>query len=201
MMGDYLENLEWIEEAFREEIRWPHPAPPLWPGLADQAQARWDAGDYLGWLYLHRREDRLDAAASAVGRVSAADLAVLVHAAWTESDAGLYRRHDLIRALFERSKPMLAMTDAERELLDSLPETVMVYRGCHDFNMAGFSWSIDEATARWFTTYRPLTGYAARVIAGEVSKPDVVMACLERDERELVVDPRSVRNVTAMQPS
>jgi hypothetical protein len=84
------------------------------------------------------------------------------------------------------------MTDAEHEKLSALPGIVEVWRGVGDHEYAdGFSWTLDERTARRFAQ-RFTHGLLLR---GEVAWSDIIAQLSDQEEEEIVVLTGAVRIV------
>lgn len=92
-------------------------------------------------------------------------------------------------------------TRADRQRLAQLPDTVTVYRGVHDRRrLCGWSYTMNRAVAVNFaTTLGKIYADAAPsdrvslVLTGVVARSSVLAAFNDREEAELVIDPRSVQ--------
>lgn len=183
-----------VAREFRKKVPLPIVAPPVTSFTHDHALLLWNKGDMLGWLGQFEREHRLEAVAACYGRVDVPLLSAMFMDAWTDSDHHLWRQPGLVRALMGVVDPDAAMSEKEKSFLAELPDPVMVYRGCHEYNIRGFSWTTDLDVAQFFTRYRPPRDVDMAVIGGPVAKRFVFMACQERDESEIVVRvPQRVR--------
>lgn len=87
------------------------------------------------------------------------------------------------------SLPCPEMMDSEEQaLFDSLPETVVIYRGCYDINKWGLSWSLNRDVAAKF----PFLGRywrrneQALLVKARVSKSNIMAVCLGRNEHEII---------------
>ena len=92
------------------------------------------------------------------------------------------------------------MEPDELATLNALPDRFTIYRGyLPRRNLRGWSWTLDQQLAEWFARRTALfasdLGLPGRVAKGRVAKADVVAYFDAREEREVVVDPASVRVV------
>jgi len=85
------------------------------------------------------------------------------------------------------------MTDVERAALDRLPDRIAVYQGHTDERDDGWSWTTDEATARFFARrfadFESATGIVTEAV---VNKSDVTAYLMGRSEFEILIDPELV---------
>lgn len=68
--------------------------------------------------------------------------------------------------------------------IDTLPETVTVYRGHHHDNTFGMSWTTSRETAEWFARRYSKEGAVEELV---VKKRDILFATDERNEKEVVL--------------
>jgi hypothetical protein len=91
------------------------------------------------------------------------------------------------------------MTKKEVAYLKNLPETVPVYRGCPLNKVNGMSWSTDKDKATWFGNRfnfgggKPPFDKECCLVTGQVAKADICAVFLERNEFEVVCDPKNVK--------
>jgi hypothetical protein len=80
------------------------------------------------------------------------------------------------------------MTEDERCALQNLPETVVVYRGCYEWNKWGFSWSLERATAEGFP-FLPRYHHPGRplLIKAEAKRCDIAALKTGRHEHEVIL--------------
>tara|TARA_X000000368_G_C23043420_1_gene718021 strand:+ start:460 stop:957 length:498 start_codon:yes stop_codon:yes gene_type:complete len=89
------------------------------------------------------------------------------------------------------------MTETECEKLEDLPETVTVYRGGQQTNIAGWSWTLDKNVAKRIgcanaSDNRPLLATVTDLPSGSV------LALIENlDFEELIIDPLTITLETA----
>lgn len=86
-------------------------------------------------------------------------------------------------------KPEMMSVD-EQAFYDSLPDTFVVYRGCHKFNKWGLSWSLFEDIAESFPNlnrYRHEC-YQALLVKATAQKSKVIAVKLDRNEFEIIIE-------------
>lgn len=91
------------------------------------------------------------------------------------------------------------MDKEERALFKKLPETVTVYRGCSVNKVSGISWTTDKEKAKWFAmryNFQNKSGPLDKeccVVEGQIAKSDVLAVILQRQESEIICDPKNVK--------
>jgi hypothetical protein len=112
------------------------------------------------------------------------------------SDYEGWRPHGLtarLRRVHRRQGAYEFMGAENRSYFDSLPEQVQIHRGSTRENPLGISWTQEIAKARWFAQRYAMFGGPKTVVTGVVSKSDVWTVFTDRDEREILCDPKNVR--------
>lgn len=110
-------------------------------------------------------------------------LSAWVGAEWPHDTAALHVEDSGIVEMFRIAG---FLTDDGAVSPPSAP--MLLYRGCTVYGAAGFSWTADPETARWFAKrgglFRP-------VIVAAIIEPDHILAIVTsgRDESEAIVDP------------
>ncbi len=134
--------------------------------------------------------------------LSKADYSSILADAWIRSEQP---NHDpnlpqsRLLAMFRAADPKLLMDDEERERLDSLENTVTVYRGVHSAKSDGvcaMSWTLDKDTAAWFASRY---GRQGKVFEAKIEKKHICALFLGRNESEVIVDPKYLTDVTQVQ--
>lgn len=88
-----------------------------------------------------------------------------------------------------------AMSDSERKLLASLPQTVHIYRGIsRGGSPRGISWTTSRSIAEWFANR--FADDDCQVYEADVDVKDVIAYLAERSEKEVIVDPSTLKNVS-----
>lgn len=96
--------------------------------------------------------------------------------------------------LFKRANRNYLMTEEERNILDSLPERITIYRGINsktDHPVNGMSWTPERDTAVWFANRFSNSG--GSVCQAEINKENI-LAYFDF-EKETVVDYRKLENI------
>ena len=138
----------------------------------------------------------------AAPHLSKADFSTILADAWIHSeqpnhDPNLPRSRLL--AMFRAADPAILMDDEERKLLDTLEDTVTVYRGVHSAKSNGvnaMSWTLDQETAAWFTGRYRRQGC---VYKAKIQKEHIHALFLGRNESEVIVDPKYLTDITQVQ--
>lgn len=152
------------------------------------------------FVFWHERPYRLNALVEVLGKGVKLDPQTyweLVASIWTDSE-NIYESYGAWVAIWSAdvANRKLAMSDEERAYLASLPDTIQVWRGVgHRPAINGMSWTVDEEKARWFAKrYGSHGGRSAHLVSGTVNKADVLAYFSGRNESELVVFPKDVKN-------
>lgn len=103
--------------------------------------------------------------------------------------------------LFKKAKHYI-MDEDERDIFDSLPEEITIYRGQYndgkhkDRPYPALSWTTDSDRAFWFVTHR----YSPNGIMykAQIKRKDVVCYLNNRGEQELIIDYTKIYNVEVM---
>lgn len=138
----------------------------------------------------------------AAPHLSKADFSTILADAWIRSeqpnhDPNLPRSRLL--AMFRAADPAILMDDEEQKLLDTLEDTVTVYRGVHSAKSNGvnaMSWTLDQETAAWFAGRYRRQGC---VYEAKIQKEHIHALFLGRNESEVIVDPKYLTDITQVQ--
>ena len=122
--------------------------------------------------------------------------------AWVRSempnqDPNITRREML--AMFRSADPALLMDLEEQEQLQSLEDTVTVYRGVRSGrpgSVKALSWTLNRDTAQWFAKRY---GKAGTVYEATIDKKHIHALFLGRNESEVIVDPKYLTGITPVQ--
>lgn len=106
----------------------------------------------------------------------------------------------------ERSnRESFLINDEEKMAFNDLPDTLTIYRGYrHKQFEKGISWTLSLKTAVWFAYRLSTLGGKAMVVFGTCKKADVLGYTNDRQEQEIIIDPRrllSLKNVKDIGPS
>ena len=126
------------------------------------------------------------------------DFAVILASAWTGSenphDDCNVSKKDFLQ-MFHKAKSELLMDEDEFKMFTELPDTITVFRGVTDFNKKnykGLAWSRELRVAEWFAGR---FGCHGTVYRATIDKQHVLAYFAGRNEAEVVVDPRHLKNV------
>jgi hypothetical protein len=106
---------------------------------------------------------------------------------------------DMLRqACAEISLPDL-LNPADRRFYDLLPRVVEVWRGCEHGRERGPSWTTDRATAAEFAQGKRCRNKKPTLVRAEIPKEHIFAVFTDRQESEIVLDPRRLRRVAMSQ--
>lgn len=157
-------------------------------------------GNWSRYIFLHERPYRFQALFDAIGRgltEKPKDYWRMVGQVWTDSENIHQHLREWIKVW---SMPVpnreLVMDEEERSALAAMPEQITVYRGVMAKRFQqGLSWTLDKDRAQWFANRFAHDGRKPHVYEGVVAKSDVLAHFLGRNEDEIVVLPRNVKNI------
>jgi hypothetical protein len=105
---------------------------------------------------------------------------------------------DMLRYHHRRQRSRAYLLTTAARFFDDLPDIVQVWRGCASFRVRGLSWTTDESVARRFASGMRFDSEVDRVLArGLIPKEHVFAVFTDRDESEIVLDPRRLRQLSA----
>lgn len=115
---------------------------------------------------------------------------------WPCCDATWPWRHELLRQL-RRHGPGLDFHSAEdRARFAAMPERIVVFRGCSRARLRGCSWSTDSDVAAGFAGgHRGIRVPDPVIAQAEISKAAVFAIFNDREEGEVLLDPRKLKGV------
>lgn len=115
---------------------------------------------------------------------------------WSCCDATWPWRRQLLREL-RRHGPGLEYQSAEdRARFAALPTRIPVFRGCSRARVRGASWSTDPEVAAGFARgHRGIRVPDAVVARAEIDKAAIFAFLTDREESEVLLDPRGLRRV------
>ncbi|MGP4994637.1 hypothetical protein [Glutamicibacter ardleyensis] len=155
--------------------------------------------DWETATFIHERPYRVEAFVKYALRgecIALADLSpelrLLVTRIWSDSE-----NHHEMRLYWERffakqDGKLLLADERGRELYETLPEVLTVYRGDH-LDSLRISWSLDKATGEFFA--KRYNERDRTLLTGTVKKEHIYGVLVERHESEVLVDMRHV-NIT-----
>lgn len=115
-------------------------------------------------------------------------------------DAPWWERSNIAKSL-RRALAEVALADfldpAARSFYDALPEVVPVWRGCEQGRERGLSWTTDRATAEGFAEGKRIVNKTPTLARAEILKRHILAVFVERQECEIVLDPRHLRRLSS----
>jgi hypothetical protein len=88
------------------------------------------------------------------------------------------------------------MDQDQTELLGRLPNEVEVFRGCSLSRVNAISWTTDREIAEDFAAGHRSIGVPDAVVASAaISKQSIITVILDRQEKEVLLDPINLQNV------
>jgi hypothetical protein len=144
---------------------------------------------YSTYVYLHEKPYRINAFDSIENLLTdaeywslLADVCIGTENMWQEK----HLIHELLTA--DRSDRHLMMDADEYEQYKELPETLTVYRGCiTGKNEDGFSWTLDQSRAKWFSERLARDGDEPIVLERTIKRDDAIAYFTRRGESEILL--------------
>lgn len=94
---------------------------------------------------------------------------------------------------FRKADPKILMSKSDYARFLSLPDEIVVYRGINrKGSYKGLSWTTDRERAEWFASRWKIN---SAVYKATIAKADVLAYFGERDEEEIVLDSRKLKNI------
>ncbi len=153
--------------------------------LEDAVEEAMAAGNYERAIFMHERPYRVDALrACDAARTDDPDIyGYLCALVWADSE-NIHENLPFWDWTFKHVNGYHWMNDAERDALESFPDTLTVYRGmCTD---GGYSWSLDRSVAEFFAN-RGTHFATGEVRTATVPKESVYAYLDSRNEREIII--------------
>lgn len=128
---------------------------------------------------------------------------VLFNRGWPSCDA---MRPDVLanimKVLVAQQRLGTDYLDAENQaFFDGLPEVVTIYRGAVPARRLGIAWTTDIEVAREFALgHRGIRPFGSMIYRTEIAKTDIFTVSVEREESEVIIDPRIIKNMMQQQP-
>jgi hypothetical protein len=170
---------------------------------AEDALRKSDFARYLMWFEGH---DRLSGFLQIEPLLSDRDYWPMLRDVWLHSEIMLPHKDIWLRLLLsERKNRELLMTEADNLKFAAMGDQLTIYRGfASERSKDGISWTLNLERAKWFSLYAGdprrrfmgSWGRLPRVVSGACLKSNVLAFFSQREEEEVVIDPRSVRNKT-----
>ena len=103
----------------------------------------------------------------------------------------------LLRAARKKRPAIHYMSGDSIELFDGLPDPTPIYRGCSASRVRGISWTIERSIALRFKRGHRFITVPTPVLAEAVVRKDAIFCTIaDREESEVLIDPRRLRRLT-----
>jgi hypothetical protein len=102
---------------------------------------------------------------------------------------------DILRRACSKIRLADVLPPDGRSFYDQLPDLVSVWRGCERGRERGLHWTMDQATAEKFASGRRCINPEPTLARAQIPKRHILAVFLDRDESEIVLDPRRLRNL------
>ena len=143
--------------------------------------------NYSRIIYLHERPYRLDAFKKIEIGLPDEKYWSLLASIWTDTE-NAWQNLDTWKEFFGSNRPnRKSLMDWDEQLaLDSLADTVKIYRGCQKgINEDGISWTLKRDKAEWFANRFSKDGI---VLEKEISKSEIIAVFNGRNEFEVIYE-------------
>lgn len=141
--------------------------------------------NYKQFVWLHERPYRVEAFIKVADKLSDTDYWRLLSDVWIDTEnqhAYLEQWKYLLDS--DRSSKHYMMNEEEDQLLSSLPDKIIIYRGCQKgLNENGLSWTLDKSKAKFFANR---FGGEGIILEKEISKSAVIAFLIGRGESEII---------------
>jgi len=116
--------------------------------------------------------------------------------AWSFCDATWSYRSEILRAMKDAGSALAFLAPSQRQFFDTLPTVVRVFRGCSALRVRGIAWSTERSVAEGFARGHRLIRVPEPVVASAlIPKEHIYFVTDERNEKEVVLNPRRLRQV------
>lgn len=160
-------------------------------------------GEYRQYIYSFGSEDSFQPFINLIPQLSDKQFWSLLRDVWMHMEEVMPQLQTWL-GWFRSKRPGREhlMTDDERAGLAAMPKAIKIWRGCgHGSAARGMSWTTDTERAEFFADYScsgrryfltGQTGTTPTVVEATCRKADVLAFIGERQESEIVVDPKHV---------
>ena len=169
-------------------------SPLVLPGLANQMleqkynqlRKALDTKNFSQYVFLHERPYRVSVFKDIKHELTDENYWKLLSSIWTDTENS-YQDLGTWKNLFKskRGQRHNLMTEDELNTMESLDDTVTIFRGCvKNLNEDGLSWTLDKERAEWFANRFDQEGI---VIEKAIGKEKIVAYFGGRGEQEIIV--------------
>lgn len=145
-----------------------------------------ESGNFESYVWLHERPYRLEAFGKIADSLDDKQYWTLLGKIWVDTENGWANLAQWKKFFGStRADRNYLMDSEELMVLDNLPQTIAVYRGCQKgLNENGISWTLDKDRAEWFATR---FGKEGKVLEMRINKSKIVAVFTGRNESEVVI--------------
>jgi hypothetical protein len=168
----------------------------LWIDLGADAPL-WQISECLGWVGSYERPYSMVLAMAGAHRTPARQLCIFLDT-WSMCDATRPYWSQIageLRSVRTRVDITEFLEPEARTWFDAAPAEITVYRGCQTGRERGLSWTFDQSIATGFAHGKRLPNPTPTLVTAVIPKQHVFTVVLGRSEKELVLDPRRLRQV------
>lgn len=143
--------------------------------------------NFNSYVYLHERPYRLEAFTKIADKLSDTQYWTLLSSIWTDTE-NQWQNHETWKTLLSSKRSGRHYLSGEEgdNLLRSLPEEVVIYRGCQpEVNENGLSWTLDKKKAEFFAKR---FGKEGIILEKKISKTKIIAVLLGRGESEVIYE-------------
>jgi hypothetical protein len=140
---------------------------------------------YDSYVWLHERPYRIEAFQEIQHLLSDTAYWKLLADIWTDTE-NQWQNYEEWKELIgsERGSRHYLMNEEDDQILRSLPDEVIIYRGCQKgINENGLSWTLDKSKAEFFAKRLGKDGI---VLEKKISKLDIIAVFTGRNEAEVI---------------
>lgn len=146
-----------------------------------------EKGNYEGYVFMHERPWRFQAFQKVFAKLNDQQYWELLNSLWTDSE-NIWQNKTGWKMFFRAryGSRHLFMSKEDKKVFDKLPDEITIYRGyTKGRNKSGYSYTLDKAKAKWFSTRFNRIG--GEVLTRVVKKKDVLAYTNARGEKEIVI--------------
>lgn len=150
--------------------------------------------DWDAYIWLHERPFRFEAFWQINEHLNDKQYWETLGGVWVDTE-NLWQHKDFIHQLLcpedrDLSLRVHMMDDQDLRTYRTLPDRLVVYRGCSRLNREGWSWTRSRERAEWFS--RRYGRKDKLVLEARVSKDQIIAYFNSRHEQEVVLDPEEI---------
>lgn len=160
-----------------------------------------DKGDYHGYIFFHERPYRLEAFIGIRHHLDDQTYWRLVNGLWTDCENIWQNKSVWTKVLSDKDRfanRHMFMESEDQEHFDQLfknTDVITVMRGCKQHNKSGYSWTTHRHTAEMFAKRWARSKDSKLILTGQVNKKHVIAYTNSRDEHEIIVPSRCVKDI------